>query len=109
MINLDKPDTLGFKKELEELIFPTAVSAIFIAALYVAGVITSYIPTEWIVAGVVWSVALMLVGIMGHGLITNLRSLFAQPGSFSFNVRYLLGWIRKTVTETVDSYPGSMP
>ncbi len=109
MINLDKPDTLGFKKELEELIFPTAFSAIFLAALYVAGVITSYIPTEWIVAGVVWSVALMLVGLIGYELISDLKKLLAQRGSFSLNVKYLRGWIRKTVTETVDSYPGSMP
>jgi len=109
MINLDKPDTLGFKKELEELIFPLAVSALLLAALCVAGVIISYIPTEWLVAGVLWFVALMLVGIMGHGLITNLRSLFAQRGSFSLNVKYLREWIRKTTTETVDSYPGSMP
>ncbi len=111
MKNLDKPDTLGFKKELEELIFPTAVSAIFLAALYVAGVITSYIPTEWIVAGVVWSVALMVVGLIGYGLISDLKKLLTQRGSFSFSfsVRCLLGWIRKTVTESVDSYPGSMP
>jgi len=109
MINLDKPDTLGFKKELEELIFPTAVSAIFLAALYVASVIISYIPTEWIISGAVWLFVLMLFGIMGHGLITNLRSLFAQRGSFSLNVKYLREWIQKTVTETVDSYPGSIP
>jgi peptidoglycan/LPS O-acetylase OafA/YrhL len=116
MINLDKPDTLGFKKELEELIFPLAFSALFLAALCVAGVIISYIPTVWITAGVAWLFVALLIGITGYGLITDFRKLLAKRelelgGSISFacNVRCLLGWIKKTVTATVDSYPGSMP
>jgi len=36
MINLDKPDTIGFREEFEELIFPLAFLALLLAALCVA-------------------------------------------------------------------------
>ena len=106
MINLDKPDTLGFKKELEELIFPTAVSAIFLAALYVVGVIISYIPTAFMVAGITYFIALCMVVFVLLGLITELLKLIGSPNNA---LPCFFKWIKKTVTATVDSYPGSMP
>ncbi len=106
MINLDKPDTLGLKKELEELVFPLAFSALFLAALCVVGAILSYIPTAHIVAGITYSIAACMVVFVAWGLVVSLRDLIGSPKDA---LPRFFKWIKKTVTITVDSYPGSMP
>ncbi len=111
MINLDKPDTLGFKKELEELVFPLALSALVLAAMCVIVVALSYIPADWIATGILGLFGLMIVWLIGYPIIIALRDLFAKwrMTSFSFNMLYPLQQIKKMLTATVDSYPGSMP
>ncbi len=106
MINLDKPDTIGFKKELEELIFPLALSAIFLAALCGVGAILSYIPAALIVAGITYSIALCMVVFIIWGLVESLIDLIGSPKDA---LPRFFKWIKKTVTTTVNSYPGSMP
>jgi hypothetical protein len=103
---MTKPDTLGFKKELEELIFPTAFSAIVLATLCVVGIVLSYIPAALIAAGLTYSVAFCLVAFIFWGLISELRNLI---GSRKDVFPRFFKWIKKTATTTVDSYPGSMP